>query len=757
MFGIGLAIIALLVIILIMFSKTATSIERLEKKIDKAFLIKEQQREVAKPSVTEKPKEPTQPVMRTEPRVVQQPAPKPPSPPIVQKQSTPTTATVKKAQPSQPLEMKLGIYGAIIVGGIALIVGLLFLVKNAFTPFLTTPQGKLTVITATGLVFLIIGEITRRRSYGYVAKSATAIGFALLYAAVFSAYGYFDLLGSTVAFGLAIIITAGALTYAVSLNEVIMAVLAMLGGYLSPYLLSTNENRPHALFIYVAILSIGAMACSVFRKWKVVKILAFIGYAVLFSGWFTKFYSPDQSSLALSYLWFFTLIFLAIPVLHELIKKTTTSKEAALLIVFNALLAFVYHLRIIDQTSFLTAAVLSLSAIHLLMFFVVQKRCPDDKKLLPVLLSVSLFLLTAAVVIYFKIYGIVITLSAISVVEALIASKYRSKVTQAFSFISIIIASVNLLRMIPFHRGDFNLAANVPFVSAISLAAAFYLLHLIHRTAKKGAITNSKIFSSFLFLIFAFVLSGSLFLEWTDHLTYNLNITFDGYLLEYLAQTLVVLLSLSIVLLVVRPVSPGDMFCLSVSSVLTVIGAFAAPFVLYIYYGFDSLIFANREFLISLIFVSALLLASLIIYKQSPKDNQPRISISIFNLFLAVVLGLIILTIEIYTYWNNLAGHNPARYDHFSFLGQMYISVAWAIYASVLIFLGFWKKSKLLRYTALALYGLLILKVFVFDMSELESVYRIAGLIVLGLALIAVSFVYQYNKKKGLFADTKHN
>ena len=81
----------------------------------------------------------------------------------------------------------------------------------------------------------------------------------------------------------------------------------------------------------------------------------------------------------------------------------------------------------------------------------------------------------------------------------------------------------------------------------------------------------------------------------------------------------------------------------------------------------------------------------------------------------------------------------------------MYISVMWAVYGAVLMTIGFWRNVRLLRYTALGLFALLLVKVFVLDMSTVKSVYRIAAFLATGVTLVGVSYLYQFLKKKGFF------
>ena len=81
----------------------------------------------------------------------------------------------------------------------------------------------------------------------------------------------------------------------------------------------------------------------------------------------------------------------------------------------------------------------------------------------------------------------------------------------------------------------------------------------------------------------------------------------------------------------------------------------------------------------------------------------------------------------------------------------MYISVMWAVYGAALMMVGFWRKSKILRYIALDLFALLLVKVFILDTSRVKSVYRIAAFFATGVTLVGLSYLYQFLKKKGFF------
>jgi len=70
-------------------------------------------------------------------------------------------------------------------------------------------------------------------------------------------------------------------------------------------------------------------------------------------------------------------------------------------------------------------------------------------------------------------------------------------------------------------------------------------------------------------------------------------------------------------------------------------------------------------------------------------------------------------------------------------------SAIWMGYGAMLMIVGFRRRNSYIRWLALALLGVTILKVFLYDMSELQRIYRIGSFIGLGVLLLAISFAYQ--------------
>jgi uncharacterized membrane protein len=119
------------------------------------------------------------------------------------------------------------------------------------------------------------------------------------------------------------------------------------------------------------------------------------------------------------------------------------------------------------------------------------------------------------------------------------------------------------------------------------------------------------------------------------------------------------------------------------------------------------------------------------------------------------LLALIALSREVSDYYDRqIAAMRPTRFDREG--GTPYIelrrndierdftySALWMAYGALLMVVGFVRRSALVRWQALILIAATIAKVFIYDVSQLDRYYRIVSFIILGVLLLAISFVYQ--------------
>ena len=76
-------------------------------------------------------------------------------------------------------------------------------------------------------------------------------------------------------------------------------------------------------------------------------------------------------------------------------------------------------------------------------------------------------------------------------------------------------------------------------------------------------------------------------------------------------------------------------------------------------------------------------------------------------------------------------------------LRQLLLSTGWLVYSIILMALGIWKRNRMVRIESIILFGVSILKIFIYDLSFLDTLYRIFSFIGLGVILLAVSYLYQ--------------
>jgi hypothetical protein len=127
------------------------------------------------------------------------------------------------------------------------------------------------------------------------------------------------------------------------------------------------------------------------------------------------------------------------------------------------------------------------------------------------------------------------------------------------------------------------------------------------------------------------------------------------------------------------------------------------------------------------------------------KSNVAQVDLRVvFESALAVAL-LVLATAE-FVHWMDLLGFDRSY--------KFGLSVLWGLYALAVIGIGIWKKKKHLRIGAMGLLAVTLAKLFLYDISHLNTISKTIVMVSLGLLLLVVSFLY--NKYKHLIADEPH-
>lgn len=223
------------------------------------------------------------------------------------------------------------------VGGLALFLGIAFFVKYSFERNLISPEMRIALgyVTAIGLV--IGGVVMRRKEYAVTSQTLCATGVVALYGVSFAAHGLYHLLGTVPVFALMSLVTVTAFTLAVRMNAQVIAILGLLGGFLTPPLLSASHDSV-TLFGYALLLNIGLISVALYRKWEFLILLGAICTGLTELARIEKSLEMENAIVPLMVFTLFNAVFLGAFILQH--RKYKVSRLATAAVFIQALLTF---------------------------------------------------------------------------------------------------------------------------------------------------------------------------------------------------------------------------------------------------------------------------------------------------------------------------------------------------------------------------------------------------------------------------------
>jgi uncharacterized membrane protein len=260
---------------------------------------------------------PPAPVVRpTAPPVEPMPPPPPPAipRPTARPIDVPPPPPVPPSPPAKPFDWEafFGVKLFAWIGGFVLFLGIVFLVKYSFENNLITPAMRVVIGTVIGIGLIATGWFTAARNYRVSGQSLCATGVLVLYGNIFAAHVFYHLIALGPAFASMAVVTAAAFFLAVRMNAQVIVILGLLGGFLTPVLLSTGVDNPTALFGYIAVLNIGVAAVALRKRWDYLVLLAAAGTIIMEFAWADKFFVVAKRNIAFAIFIGFEAQFLAI-------------------------------------------------------------------------------------------------------------------------------------------------------------------------------------------------------------------------------------------------------------------------------------------------------------------------------------------------------------------------------------------------------------------------------------------------------------
>jgi len=239
------------------------------------------------------------------------------------------------------------------VGVIVLFLGVAALLKYALDQgWMHVPvELKLSGIAAAALGGLIFAW-RKRESHRNFALSLQGGAIGVLLLTVFAAYRLYQLLPAGLTFGLLVVIVAGAGMLAVLQDAIALALLAIVGGFLAPILISTGSGNHVALFGYYALLNAAVFGIAWIRPWRALNLLGFAFTFGIGTFWGTLSYRPELFASTEPFLLLFFAFYLLIPVLYALRQAPDRRDLIDGTLVFGTpLVAFALQVALLEHAS----------------------------------------------------------------------------------------------------------------------------------------------------------------------------------------------------------------------------------------------------------------------------------------------------------------------------------------------------------------------------------------------------------------------
>lgn len=251
------------------------------------------------------------------------------------------------------------------IGIAALLVGTAFFLKYAFDNNWIGPIGRITIGLLAGTALIAYSQVLFKKTYVYFAEGVAGLGAGVLFLSLYAAWNVYHLIPNLVAFGGMVAITAVLLGLALARDSQRIAVLALVGGFVTPLLVSTGTNAEVQLFGYLALLNAGLLWVAQARGWRSLP-LAFVFSLIYFWVWYDRFYEPSELPATLGFAALFFVEFATLPALRALRTGSQYPEHIVLALLNTAWFVLALHNMLFANARWiLTADVLVLAIVYL--------------------------------------------------------------------------------------------------------------------------------------------------------------------------------------------------------------------------------------------------------------------------------------------------------------------------------------------------------------------------------------------------------
>ncbi len=727
--------------------------------------------------------------------------------PIQQTFQIPPKAVKQKAEANFNFEEFIGGKLITIIGIIILVIGLAIGVKYAIDNDMLGPLARIVLAYVAGGILLALALKLKAK---YKAFSAVLLsgGMASLYFTTFVAYSMYQLFPQTVAFAVMVIFTMFTVFAATVYELEVIGIIGLVGAYAVPMLLSDGRGKIEIMFSYMVIINVGILLLSFKKYWQVLNHIAFgFTWLIVFSWFASKYNYEVHATMMMIFAFVFFIIFYISNMSYKILKQEKFGVIDIIRLVSNSFIFFGVGYAALNNNyykEYLGIFTLCNAIIHLAFSFIVFRNKLLDRKLFYLLIALVLSFITIAVPVQLE--GNWVTLFwATEAVLLFTIGRYKSvRFYEWLAYIMVLLASISLWedwgKIYYSYRYDEGIYkyltpfANIYMVTSLFVVASLGAIIYIHH---KKSIPEEERKTYMIYKVAEYVLPVLFFIiiynTFSNELSAYFKLKYEqsmatvpskevwaepGALLQVYDESLlllkdVVLVMYNLVFFIIFTILTIRFFKATETRWAN-LGLNLLTAVVFILFGLNQLghlrenylsgtnseyfnhgaVFVYSRYLCFALFLLFLYLTHLLCKTETfQKLTLSKFySGSIIHFFLIVVLGNELIHLNI---MNNFSTNEDYFYGSKAAY-KLGLTALFGIYSFLLIAYGMYKKNRIMRVSAITLFGVTLVKLVTFDTWDLSTGYKVIAYMLLGVILLVVAFLYQKFKVL-IFGDDTTN
>lgn len=647
--------------------------------------------------------------------------------------------------------------------GIAItVIGVSIGVKYTIDHDLISPLMRIILGYLAGFILLGIG-IRLKKAYTNYSAVLVSGSMATLYFMTYAAFTFYALIPQLAAFLIMVAITACAVYAALQYDRQVIAHIGLVGAYAIPFILSSDPGQAAILFSYIAIINIGILAISLYKYWEPLYVLSFLLTWLIYFSWFNSTQSVGHFNLAFLFNGIFFATFYLTYLAYKVRNRDNFDIPDIILLLVNSTIFYGVGYSLLKTEPgmewFLGTFTIINATIHFLVMLLVIYRKISDKNLFYFIQGLALVFVTIAIPVQFKGNWITLLWATEAAMLFWIGRVRKGIVYEILSYPLMIALVISLLRN--WATGYFNpdyAQQYLPLLNEFFLASLFSigslgLIYLIDNDEKyPSGIEDREDLLRTISILIPSVLLVLLFFSFRNEIASY----FDQYHKEQNEFKTIWLINYSLFFFsalalvnIYKIKSQALGFVNLAFNVVVIVSYLTAGLImmgiLRKHYLSQTGMMGSHpdDFCIWIRYIS-LVFFVVLLYCCRELSRQGFLQIDLTRhydilLHLSVVW---ILSSELVN-WMTIAGSTQSF--------KLGLSILWGIYALLIVILGIWKKKKHLRIGAIVLFGATLLKLFFYDLSNLDTISKTIVFVSLGVLLLIISFLY--NKYTSMIND----